>query len=78
MAEAVVVDTMAASAWLSQRPSERKTRWAPSLGAERWLLPFVVVAEMRFGAEAAGWGAQRRRALDGLIDDVNHLSRLLP
>lgn len=67
MAEAVVVDTMVASAWLSQRPSERKARWAPALGVERWLLPFVVVAEMRFGAEVAGWGARRRRALDGLI-----------
>lgn len=50
MPEAVVVDTMVASAWLSQRPSERKARWAPVLGAE-----------------VAGWGARRRRALSGLI-----------
>jgi predicted nucleic acid-binding protein len=32
-----------------------------------WVLPFVVVAEMRFGAEVAGWGARRRGVLDRLI-----------
>ena len=28
---------------------------------------FTVVAEMRFGAEVAGWGARRRGVLDRLI-----------
>lgn len=32
-----------------------------------WILPFTVVAEMRFGAELAGWGPRRRAVLDGLI-----------
>lgn len=32
-----------------------------------WVLPFTVAAEMRFGAEVAGWGAHRRRVLDRLI-----------
>jgi predicted nucleic acid-binding protein len=31
------------------------------------MLPFTVVAEMRFGAEVAGWGARRRRVLDRLV-----------
>lgn len=32
-----------------------------------WVLPFVVVAKMRFGAEVAGWGARRRGVLEGLV-----------
>lgn len=60
MATAVVVDTMVASAWLSVRPSDRKARWAPLLEPARWVLPFAVVGEMRFGAEMAGWGLRRR------------------
>jgi len=67
MATAVVVDTMIASAWLGQRHSARKARWAPLLEPVIWVLPFTVVAEMRFGAEVAGWGARRRSVLDRLI-----------
>ena len=67
MPSAVVVDTMIASAWLGLRDSPRKTRWQPLLEHAIWVLPFTVVAEMRFGAEVAGWGARRRRVLDGLI-----------
>lgn len=67
MATAVVVDTMIASAWLGARSSERRARWAPLLERSAWVLPFPVVAEMRFGAEVAGWGARRRGVLDRLI-----------
>ena len=67
MAEPVVVDTMIASAWLGVRRSQRQIRWAPVLEAAVWVLPFVVVAEMRFGAEVAGWGARRRGVLDRLV-----------
>jgi predicted nucleic acid-binding protein len=67
VAEPVVVDTMIASAWLGVRRSQRQIRWAPVLEAAIWVLPFVVVAEMRFGAEVAGWGARRRGVLDRLI-----------
>lgn len=67
MASAVVVDTMIASAWLGVRDSARKSRWQPVLTRSQWVLPFTVVAEMRFGAEVAGWGARRRGALDRLI-----------
>lgn len=31
------------------------------------VLPFTVVAEMRFGAEVARWGARRRGVLDRLV-----------
>ena len=34
----------------------------------QWFLPFVVVAEMRFGAEVAGWGERRRSILDRLVE----------
>lgn len=67
MPERVVVDTMIASAWLGVRRSQRQARWAPVLASAVWVLPFTVVAEMRFGAEVAGWGARRRDVLDRLI-----------
>ncbi len=59
---------MVASAWLGVRRSQRQDRWAPVLEPLGWLLPFTVVAEMRFGAEVAGWGARRRGALERLIE----------
>ena len=58
---------MVASAWLGRRDSDRKQRWSPSLTRARWILPFTVVAEMRFGADVAGWGARRKSVLDQLI-----------
>ncbi len=67
MSSAVVVDTMIASAWLAVRDSPRKTRWEPLLSRSPWVLPFTVVAEMRFGAEVAGWGARRRGVLNRLV-----------
>ena len=67
MASAVVVDTMIASAWLGLRDSPRKARWQPLLEQAAWILPFTVVAEMRFGAEVANWGARRRGVLERLI-----------
>lgn len=68
MSGPIVVDTMIASAWLGKRQSQRRARWAPLLESSVWVLPFVVVAEMRFGAEVAAWGARRRGALDRLVD----------
>lgn len=67
MTSAIVVDTMIASAWLGRRESPRKERWQPLLEQAVWVLPFTVVAEMRFGAEVAGWGARRRGVLDRLV-----------
>ena len=74
MASAIVVDTMIASAWLGTRDSARKTRWQPLLSRSPWVLPFTVVAEMRFGAEVAGWGARRRGVLERLVVS----SRVMP
>lgn len=67
MSAEVVVDTMIASAWLGVRGTARRTRWEPLLVKSIWVLPFTVVAEMRFGAEVAGWGARRRGVLDRLV-----------
>jgi predicted nucleic acid-binding protein len=63
----IVVDTMIASAWLGKRTTGRKARWAPILEPAIWVLPFAVVAEMRFGAEVGGWGPRRRSLLDRLV-----------
>lgn len=67
MSAEVVVDTMIASAWLGVRGTARRARWEPLLVKSIWVLPFTVVAEMRFGAEVAGWGARRRGVLDRLV-----------
>jgi predicted nucleic acid-binding protein len=67
MAAAIVVDTMIASAWLGRRDSARKQRWRPLLEQARWILPFTVVAEMRFGATVAGWGTRRMDVLNRLV-----------
>lgn len=75
---AVVVDTMVASAWLGVRRSDRQSRWAPVLEPVAWVLPFVVVAEMRFGAEVAGWGPRRRAALERLVDSGGVIPPLGP
>ena len=67
MPQQVVVDTMVASAWLANRQVERQVRWLKVLAQALWVLPFVVVAEMRFGAEVAGWGPRRRARLENVI-----------
>ncbi|WP_419923642.1 PIN domain-containing protein [Candidatus Poriferisocius sp.] len=67
MPQQVVVDTMVASAWLANRQVERQVRWLKVLTQALWVLPFVVVAEMRFGAEVAGWGPRRRARLEHVI-----------
>ena len=73
-----MVDTMVASAWLGIRHSQRQARWAPVLERMAWVLPFPVVAEMRFGAEVAGWGARRRGVLERLIHSAGVIPPLDP
>ena len=58
---------MIASAWLGRTVSARRSRWAHALGGSAWILPFAVVAEMRFGARVAAWGSRRTAALERLI-----------
>ena len=74
MSAEVVVDTMIASTWLGVRSTTRRARWEPLLVKSIWVLPFTVMAEMRFGAEVAGWGARRRGVLDRLVAS----SRVMP
>ncbi|MCP3937579.1 MAG: type II toxin-antitoxin system VapC family toxin, partial [Actinomycetia bacterium] len=62
-----MVDTMIASAWLGRTVSARRARWADTLGRSGWILPFAVVAEMRFGARVADWGPRRTAALERLV-----------
>ncbi len=63
----IVVDTMIASAWLGRTVSARRSRWAETLEQSAWILPFAVVAEMRFGASVANWGNRRTAALERLV-----------
>lgn len=51
------------------RPTAIRTEGAVAAGprAGRMDLPFPVVAEMRFGAEIAGWGPTRWGALERLV-----------
>ena len=58
---------MIASAWLGRSVSARRARWAPMLERSGWILPFVVVAEMRFGARVANWGTRRTAVLERLV-----------
>lgn len=69
---------MIASAWLGARHSQRQARWAPILAPMVWVMPFPVVAEMRFGAEVAGWGARRRGVLESLIRSTGVVPPLDP
>ncbi len=62
-----MVDTMIASAWLGRAVSARRSRWAPTLEPAGWILPFVVVAEMRFGARVANWRPSRASVLERLV-----------
>ena len=58
---------MIASAWLGRTVSSRRVRWTETLERSSWILPFAVVAEMRFGASVAAWGHRRTEALERLV-----------
>jgi len=63
--DSVVVDTNVFSAALSQRQLARA--YAKHLSGRRLIISFQTVAEMRYGALAAGWGEDRRRGLEKMI-----------
>ncbi len=72
---------MIASAWLGRTVSARRARWADTLGQSGWVLPFTVVAEMRFGARVAATALAGNLPLatdDGIFDHVEGLNRLQP
>lgn len=58
---------MIASAWLGRSVSARRARWTDKLERAAWILPVVVVAEMRFGADVANWGERRTASMERLI-----------
>lgn len=63
--EPVVVDTNVFSAALSR--DQLASAYSKHLSGRRLIISFQTVAEMRYGALAAGWGEDRRRELERTI-----------
>jgi hypothetical protein len=55
-ATGVVVDTMAISWLLNDRPEDLAGRYRDLIGANPVLLAFQTLMELRYGAPRAGWG----------------------
>lgn len=66
----VVVDTGVFGADLSPSSKPLADRYADMLTGRNILISFVTVAELRYGALRAGWGAKRRNDLEAAIDDA--------
>ena len=64
----LVLDTDAASFLINHDPI-RSPRYRARTEGRPLYLPFVVVAEMRFGAEIRRWGAARRADMSAFIRD---------
>jgi len=61
----VVIDTDVFSLVVSQHGPYRW--YEPYLSGRLWVLSFATVAELRYGAGKAGWGAKRREELERRI-----------
>jgi predicted nucleic acid-binding protein len=64
-AEPVVIDTMIAGALISRRPLA--TKYDVHVAGRPLVISFVTVAELRFGALKANWGAGRRDDLEARL-----------
>ena len=64
----VVVDAGVFGADLSASSKPLADLYAEVLGGRNILISFVTVAELRYGALRAGWGAKRRSDLEAAID----------
>ena len=64
----VVVDTGVFGADLSPSSKPLADLYADVLAGRNILISFVTVAELRYGALRAGWGAKRRNELEETID----------
>ena len=64
----VVVDTGVFGADLSPTSKPLADLYADVLAGRNILISFVTVAELRYGALRAGWGAKRRNELEETID----------
>ncbi len=60
----VVLDTMVFSAFGVRGRTELRAQYRPHVEGRRIVLSFQTVAEVRFGALNAGWGAARRQELE--------------
>lgn len=66
----VVVDTGVFGADLSASSKPLADLYANLLDGRNILISFVTVAELRYGALRAGWGAKRRNELEETIDSA--------
>ena len=64
----VVVDTGVFGADLSPSSKPLADLYADVLAGRNILISFITVAELRYGALRAGWGAKRRNELEETID----------
>ena len=64
----VVVDTGVFGADLSPTSKPHAHLYADVLAGRNILISFITVAELRYGALRAGWGAKRRNELEETID----------
>ena len=63
--EPIAVDTNVIG-WLFSRRPERLP-YKPYLTGRQLVISFMTVAELRFGAEVAGWGQARRDRLEEIL-----------
>lgn len=67
----ILVDTGVFSAGLSRKPRADLAPYAARLVGNQVLLTVQSVAELRYGALAAGWGPKRTERLDRAIQEVD-------
>lgn len=67
----ILVDTGVFSAGFSRKPRADLAPYAARLVGNRVLLTVQTVAELRYGALAAGWGSKRAERLDRAIEVVD-------
>lgn len=63
----IVIDTNVFGAELLPRTADLARAYEPLLAGRAAFVSFVTVAELRYGARRAGWGAGRLRRLDARI-----------
>jgi predicted nucleic acid-binding protein len=67
---AVIVDTNILGSSLRPGHTELWDRTQPLIGDAPILISYVTAAELRFGAQLAGWGARRLSELDERLDTI--------
>ncbi|WP_166354057.1 PIN domain-containing protein [Phytoactinopolyspora limicola] len=66
----VVVDTGVYGATMTPSGKPLASGYRQILEDRRTIISFVTVAELRFGASLAGWGARRRQGLEDKLDQT--------